>query len=102
VDVRTDATTAPLDDNEPGVIAASVFAGGRRIKDIAIGEVGEWSKRPGHVVWIGLLEPSADLLERVQAQLGLHYLAIEDAGKAHQHCTSVRILIAIIASPVLS
>ena len=28
---------------------------------------------------------STDLLERVQAQLGLHYLAIEDAGKAHQH-----------------
>src|SRR4029077_3576950 len=32
-----------------------------------------------------LWEPSAELLERVQAQLGLHYLAIEDAGKAHQH-----------------
>jgi len=36
-------------------------------------------------VWIGLWEPSTDLLQRVQAQLGLHYLAIEDAGKAHQH-----------------
>ena len=42
-------------------------------------------ERPGHVVWIGLFEPSTDLLQRVQAQLGLHYLAIEDAGKAHQH-----------------
>jgi magnesium transporter len=36
------------------------------------------------VVWIGLLEPSEDLLQRVQAQFGLHPLAIEDAGKAHQ------------------
>jgi magnesium transporter len=62
-----------------------VYSGGRRIRDIAIEEAGEWSQRPGHVVWIGLFEPSTDLLRRVQAQLRLHYLAIEDAGKAHQH-----------------
>src|SRR5262249_17171556 len=85
VDVRTDPTIAPPGDSEAGVVAASVYAGGRRVKDIAIEEAGEWSKRPGHVVWIGLWEPNADLLQRVQAQLGLHYLAIEDAGKAHQH-----------------
>ena len=70
---------------EPGVVAASVYAGGKRVADIVIDEAGEWSKKPGHVVWIGLLEPDYDLLGRVQAQLGLHYLAIEDAGKAHQH-----------------
>ncbi|MGH8734365.1 MAG: magnesium and cobalt transport protein CorA, partial [Burkholderiales bacterium] len=45
----------------------------------------EWSKRPGHVVWIGLFEPGDDLLARVQAQFDLHPLAIEDAGKPHQH-----------------
>jgi magnesium transporter len=72
-------------NTEPGVVASSVYAGGRRVQDITIEEAGEWSKRPGHVVWIGILEPSPDLLQRVQAQLGLHYLAIEDAGKAHQH-----------------
>ena len=71
--------------DEPGVVASSVYAGGRRLKDVAIEEAGEWSKRPGHVVWIGLFEPSLDLLHRVQAQFGLHDLAIEDAGKAHQH-----------------
>ena len=70
---------------EPGVVASSVYSGGRRIKDIAIEEAGEWSRRAGHVVWIGLFEPSNELLQRVQAQLRLHYLAIEDAGKAHQH-----------------
>ena len=75
--------TSKLDD-EPGVIAASVYAGGRRVKDIRIEEAGAWSKRDGHVVWIGLLEPSQDLLRRVQAQLNLHPLAIEDAGKPHQ------------------
>jgi magnesium transporter len=85
VDARTEPTRAPHAESEAGVVAASVYAGGRRVKDIAIEEAGEWSKRPGHVVWIGLWEPSAELLERVQAQLGLHYLAIEDAGKAHQY-----------------
>ncbi len=70
---------------EPGVVAASVYAGGRRVADITIDEAAEWAKKPGHVVWIGLFEPSHDLLTRIEAQLGLHYLAIEDACKAHQH-----------------
>jgi magnesium transporter len=87
-EIAMDALTKPTTtgaDNEAGVVASSVYANGRRVKDIAIHEAGEWSKRPGHVVWIGLLEPSVDLLQRVQEQLGLHYLAIEDASKAHQH-----------------
>ncbi len=85
MDAQTHLTTVSNADSEAGVVASSVYADGRRVKDIAIEEAGEWSKRPEHVVWIGLLEPSPDLLRRVQAQLGLHYLAIEDAGKAHQH-----------------
>ena len=52
--------------------------------DIAIEEAGEWSRKPGHVVWIGLHEPSLDLLRQLQAEFGLHELAIEDALKAHQ------------------
>jgi magnesium transporter len=84
MDARTDPIPVPHGNGESAVVASSVYAGGRRVKDIAIEDAGEWSKRPGHVVWIGLLEPSTDLLQRVQAQLGLHYLAIEDAGKAHQ------------------
>ena len=69
---------------EPGVVAAGVYAGGRRVADITIDAAKEWAKRPGHVVWIGLFEPTHDLLSRVQAQFDLHPLAIEDAGKAHQ------------------
>jgi magnesium transporter len=79
-----DQPTPPNVSAEPGVVAASVYANGCRIANIAIDEAGAWSKRPGHVVWIGLREPSYDLLRRVQAQFGLHDLAIEDAGKAHQ------------------
>lgn len=69
---------------EPGLVAASVYAQGRRVTDISIEQAGDWSKRKDHVVWIGLHEPSKELLQRVASQLGLHPLAIEDASKAHQ------------------
>ena len=67
-----------------GVVASSVYANGRRIADIPIEQAGEWSRKEGHVVWIGLLEPSRELLHRVQQQFNLHDLAIEDAEHPHQ------------------
>lgn len=69
---------------ESGVVASSVYFGGRRIADIAIEDAGEWAAKEGHVVWIGLLEPSRELLLRVQQQFRLHDLAIEDAEHPHQ------------------
>jgi magnesium transporter len=74
----------PIARQERGVVAAAVYAAGRRVADTGIDEAGEWSRKPGHVVWIGLHEPSLELLRRVQMQFGLHDLAIEDADKAHQ------------------
>ena len=70
---------------QAGVVASSVYANGHRIADIPVSEAGAWAKKPGHIVWLGLLEPSDDLLETVRAQFDLHPLAIEDAAKAHQH-----------------
>ncbi|WP_020179156.1 magnesium and cobalt transport protein CorA [Methylopila sp. M107] len=69
---------------EEGVVAASVYAGGKRVGGVAIEDAGRWSREPGHFVWIGLLEPSEQLLARVQKQFGLHDLAIEDAAQPHQ------------------
>ncbi|MEO5321726.1 magnesium and cobalt transport protein CorA [Mesorhizobium sp. CC13] len=69
---------------EAGVVASSVYLGGRRLADIAIEEAGDWAAKDGHVVWIGLLEPSRELLLRVQKQFNLHDLAIEDAEHPHQ------------------
>ena len=68
----------------PGVVASSVYANGRRVADISIDDAGDWAHKEGHVVWIGLLEPDAELLHRVQNQFSLHHLAIEDAEHAHQ------------------
>jgi magnesium transporter len=69
---------------EGGVVASSVYFGGRRIADIPIEKAGLWAAKEGHVVWIGLLEPDRDLLLRVQRQFNLHDLAIEDAEHPHQ------------------
>jgi magnesium transporter len=74
----------PDESAQHGVIASSAYAGGQRVADITIEQAGEWSRRSGHVVWIGLFEPDDDLLTRVQKQFALHDLAIEDASKAHQ------------------
>jgi magnesium transporter len=80
---------AAFDTDQPdvhagSVIASSVYRDGRRLADIAIDEAGLWARKKGHVVWIGLLEPTRELLLRVQAQFGLHDLAIEDAEHPHQ------------------
>jgi magnesium transporter len=66
------------------LIAASAYHAGRRVADIGVAEGGEWAARDGHVVWIGLLEPSDAELRIVQQQFGLNDLAIEDAAQAHQ------------------
>lgn len=66
------------------LIAATAYHDGHRVADIAIDEGGEWARREGHVVWIGLLEPSDAELGIVQRQFGLNDLAIEDAAQAHQ------------------
>lgn len=80
---RAIAKDAPA--HEEGVVAAGVYAGGRKIVELRkVEEAADWHEREGHVVWIGLFEPSDELLGRVQRQFDLHELAIEDAHNAHQ------------------
>lgn len=73
-----------IEDQAHGIVASGVYVGGHKVAEVPLEEAGEWAKRPGHVVWIGLLEPDEAMLAKVQEQFGLHPLAIEDAGKAHQ------------------
>ena len=84
LDEMSSEVAAPPATETPGVIAASAYVHGRRVAEVALDEAGAWAKQPDHVVWIGLLEPTMAMLRQVQAQFGLHPLAIEDAGKAHQ------------------
>lgn len=66
------------------LIAAVAYSEGRKVADITIDESGEWARKPGHFVWIGLHEPDEKVLRTLQTQFSLHELAIEDALNAHQ------------------
>ncbi|MGE0257049.1 MAG: magnesium/cobalt transporter CorA [Alphaproteobacteria bacterium] len=70
--------------NSGPVIACAVYAGGVRVADIPVDQMSEALAVPDQFVWLGLHEPDHALLRQVQAELGLHDLAIEDAVKAHQ------------------
>jgi magnesium transporter len=72
------------DDTRSAVVNCVAYAGGRRISDVAIEDISEALKHADRFVWIGLHEPSEDLLRRVQEEFGLHDLAVEDARHAHQ------------------
>lgn len=67
-----------------GVVSAVVYSNEGKVADVPVDGAGEWAKKPGHLVWIGLYEPDVKLLKKVQKEFCLHPLAIEDASKAHQ------------------
>lgn len=68
---------------QEGVVAAAVYRGGARLGDIHLEDAGQWARSEGHVVWIGLYEPSAPLLELIRAQFALHPLIVEDVLSSH-------------------
>src|SRR5690606_31558627 len=67
------------------VLACAWYDGDGQRQDLSLEEVGQRiaGQAPGFA-WIGLYEPAHEILARLQAALGLHPLAVEDAGKAHQ------------------
>jgi magnesium transporter len=69
---------------EPGVVACALYCDGKKVRDVAVEEIGALAGREDGIIWLGLHEPSAALLRTVQVQLGLHELMIEDATQAHQ------------------
>ena len=70
--------------NRAQVVACAAYAGGCRVADVAIEDISEVLTQHDRFVWIGLYEPDEPLLKEVQAEFGLHDLAIEDAHLAHQ------------------
>jgi len=67
-----------------GVVACVAYADGKRLGDVAIPDISEALKQPGVFVWVGLHDPSSELLLEIQKEFGLHDLAVEDAQLAHQ------------------
>jgi magnesium transporter len=78
-----DVETAVPPGTAPVIDCAS-YAGGARVADLTVDQIQGTLARAGQFVWLGLYEPDQALLRRVQAQFGLHDLAIEDAINAHQ------------------
>lgn len=66
------------------IINCAAYSNGQRIGNVALAEVHNVLQEENRFVWIGLHEPSEEVLVRVQSEFGLHDLAVEDARKAHQ------------------
>ncbi len=66
------------------IVNCVAYSQGRRKADVPLSQVHELLKENNQFVWIGLHEPTEEVLEQVQREFGLHDLAVEDAHKAHQ------------------
>ena len=66
------------------IVNCAAYSQGRRVADVELNDVHEVLKATNQFVWIGLHEPSEEILSNVQHEFGLHDLAVEDAHNAHQ------------------
>ena len=54
------------------VVNCAAYEDGRRVADIDIDKLDDWPAKDGRVIWIGLHEPTAELLTKLQRHFGLH------------------------------
>lgn len=70
---------------DPNMVMKCVaYEKGISIGDVTLDDISEVLKREHTFVWLGLREADKELLLQIQAEFGLHDLAIEDACSAHQ------------------
>jgi len=66
------------------LINCVAYQDGKRLAEIQPDEIHRYLAMPGCFVWVALLERDVSALEQMQAQFGLHPLAVEDARHGHQ------------------
>src|SRR5690349_25110976 len=66
------------------IINCAAYKNGCRESELQLSQVHEILEDESQFIWIGLHEPSEELLQRVQVEFNLHDLAVEDAHRAHQ------------------
>jgi magnesium transporter len=66
------------------IVNSVVYRNGKRLGEIALDDISDVLPDPGTFVWLGVRDPEAAQLRKVQEEFGLHELAIEDALVAHQ------------------
>jgi len=60
------------------------YENGTKLADIDVEDISEYVVRPECFVWVALNEPTADEIDKMAEEFGLHPLAVEDARKGHQ------------------
>jgi magnesium transporter len=66
------------------LINCVAYQDGHKLSDIPVEDISEWVRRPDCFVWVALCDPSFQELSEMQAEFGLHELAVEDARHGHQ------------------
>ncbi len=66
------------------LINCIAYKNGRKLADIAAGDISVYLEHPGCFVWVALKDPDATEMAVMQREFGLHELAVEDATHGHQ------------------
>lgn len=66
------------------LINSVAYHKGVRRGDVPLEEISAALEQPDTFLWLGLFEPDAALLGKIQQEFHLHDLAVEDAREAHQ------------------
>lgn len=77
-------TDHPAHPPRSGVINSAAYCNGVRVADVPVPDLGDAWRYSDRFLWVGLYEPSEELLAHLQEAFGLHDLAVEDAHNAHQ------------------
>lgn len=60
------------------------YQDGKKLSDLPIEKIPEYLRLPDCFVWVAMKDPDPDELKQVQAEFGLHELAVEDAFHGNQ------------------
>ena len=66
------------------IVNCIAYKDGVQTGRISIDQISDVLDQAGTFVWVGLLDPDEPLMRSIQAEFGLHDLAIEDAMGEHQ------------------
>jgi len=66
------------------VVNCVAYCKGKRVSNVELDAISDVLQEQDKFVWIGLNEPTAEMLAKLKEEFGLHELAIEDALRAHQ------------------
>jgi magnesium transporter len=68
----------------PMLINCVVYQDGKKLADIPVADISEYVNRPDCFVWVAMRDATAEELETMKEEFGLHELAVEDARLGHQ------------------